>query len=108
MDNIYGFSKEEFEESLIPGTSEYWHALKEDSRRHKHILSKQITKTLKDFDIDFSSHNNGYHYIIPYRNTMIDLWPSSGKWYDKSINKKGQGIRQLLVYMEILIPGEPV
>ena len=104
MDNIYGFSKEEFEESLIPGTSEYWHALKEDSRIHKLKNGEDVTKILNDLEIEYSVHNNGSHYRIPYQDVMIDFWPSSSKFYDKSMNKKGKGIWKLLAYIGILEP----
>ena len=103
--NIYGFSKEELEESFIPGTSEYWHALKLDRQSYKAKLHKDNTKILNDLNIPYVSKNMSLHYMIPFKNTIIDFYPTTGKIYDKSTGFKGKGIKTLLEYMEITEPG---
>jgi len=106
MNNKYGFTQEEFEESLIPGTSEYWQALKLDRNEYKARLQKDNTKILNDFNIAYTIHNNGYHYQIPFKDTIIDFYPTTGKIYDKSTGFKGKGIQTLLNYMELTEPIE--
>ena len=78
------------DENLIPGTSEYW--------------KEKSIKILKDFEIDYNKSNHGTHFMIPFRNTVIDFYPTTGKIYDKSTGFKGRGVMNLLVYIEMVEP----
>ena len=93
-----GRSNEELEESLIPGTSEYWKALKLDRQEYKQRLQKDNTKILNDFGIEFTSHNLGYQYKI--KNTKISFYPTTGRFYDEETKYKAQGIKRLMKYLK--------
>ena len=70
----------------------------------KREIISENNKILKDFKIEYTSHNNGYHYMIPHQNIIIDFYPSTNKIYDKSTGFKGIGISTLLEYMEKIEP----
>lgn len=37
-------------------------------------------KMMKDYGVEFTSHNNGYHLIIKNGDEIIDFWPSTSRW----------------------------
>ena len=90
------------DESLIPGTSEYWAAIKDTKRNKKWDNREKSIKILKDFEVDYNESNHGTHFMIPFRNTVIDFYPTTGKIYDKSTGFKERGVMNLLAYMEVI------
>lgn len=96
--------KKEDDGYLVPGSSEYWESYKISRQEKKAYNQRESTKILKDFEIEFSSHNNEYHYMIPHKNTIIDFYPTTGKFWDKSTKHRGRGIMNLLLYMEKVEP----
>ena len=65
----------------------------------KKQIVEQNTQILNDFDLEFSVHNNGYHYIVSHHNYTINFYPSTGKWYDSITERKGKGMQSFLEYI---------
>lgn len=75
---------------------------KKDKKKGNLMHAREI---LAKYNIKYTESNNGYHFLIPHQNTIIDFYPTTGKIYDKSTQYKARGIFTLLAYMEIIEPG---
>ena len=54
---------------------------------------------LTDMKIPFMCHNNDLHFVIgPYSDlqTIVDFWPTTGKWIIRGSQKRGFGLDDLL------------
>lgn len=53
-------------------------------------------------DVQFTVHNEGLHYIVEYGGRKYDLWPSTGRWHDRTTGKRsGGGTPRLFKHMGI-------
>lgn len=80
-----------------------YNAYKQEKKQDNLIHAREI---LAQYNVKYTESNNGYHFLIPHQNTIIDFYPTTGKIYDKSTQFKSRGIFTLLEYMEIIEPGE--
>ena len=60
--------------------------------------SEQYQKHLNDNSIGFDVKNQGLHLIVEGQNSLVDVWPTSGKWICRSTRQQGFGLRELLLY----------
>lgn len=60
--------------------------------------TEQYQKHLNDNSIGFDVKNNGLHLIVEGQNSLVDVWPTSGKWICRSTRQQGFGLRELLLY----------
>jgi len=57
----------------------------------------QAQRKLDENHIEFTEQNNGTHFILYFDDEpMIDFWPTTGKFYDRSMEKRGRWMKQLL------------
>lgn len=77
-------------------TSEDFKELKEETKRSKEERKTINTLVLLDKGIRFESKNFGYHLIVEGKQSIIDFWPSTGKFIVRQNRKKGHGIGKLL------------
>ena len=59
---------------------------------------EQYQKHLNDHSIGFDVKNQGLHLIVEGQNSLVDVWPTSGKWICRSTRQQGFGLRELLLY----------
>lgn len=60
------------------------------------MSTEQYQEALKLHHIGFSIKNNGLHLIVEGRDGYIDVWPTTGKWYDRQCDEHGFGLLALL------------
>lgn len=73
-------------------------------KKAKKALNQEwSTECLNRLGVDFEVFNWGNHLAVvhPAGNTIIDFWPSTGKWITRGTGRHGRGIRNLLRYMGI-------
>jgi hypothetical protein len=67
----------------------------------KQIRDERRTKApaaLTRRGIEFESKNEGAHLIVKGPHGLIDYWPGTGRWIDRS-KGKGFGFRELIVHI---------
>ena len=69
-----------------------WRAMKQQKKRDNMALSTDI---LRQRDVLFESKNGGVHLIVHGAFTVIDFWPSTGKWIVRG-GRSGRGVFKLL------------
>ena len=67
-------------------------------RRQERNLKRlhSSTQTLVDKKIHFASKNFGQHLIIKQNRTVVDFWPSTGKFKIRGENRCHTGINLLI------------
>lgn len=73
---------------------------KEMKANHQQIKEKrkvEDTQKLINKGIEFESKNFGYHLIVKGKESLIDYWPSSGKFFVRKTKKKGNGFNNLML-----------
>ena len=61
--------------------------------------TEQYQKHLNDHSIGFDVKNQGLHLIVEGQNSLVDVWPTTGKWICRSTRQQGFGLRELLLYI---------
>ncbi len=46
--------------------------------------------------------NGGVHMQLQTRNGMVDLWPTTGKWYIRDLKQRGLGLNALMKELKML------
>lgn len=62
------------------------------------MSTEQYQKQLQANAIGFDVKNEGLHLIVEGQNSLVDVWPTSGKWICRSTRQQGFGLRELLLY----------
>jgi hypothetical protein len=79
--------------SLDAETKEYYGSLREQNQE-KHERNRRYATILLDAEnVKFVPKNHGAHIIIANR---WDLWPGTGKWRDRKVNKYSHGLGNLI------------
>ena len=60
------------------------------------MSTEQYKAALLKHDIGFTVKNNGNHLIVEGRSGFIDVWPTTGKWYDRHRGEQGFGLQALI------------
>lgn len=87
--------------------SEDWAAYRESmARQSKETKADRLNQNIAELDdkgLCYTLHNNGLHAIITAPNgRMYDLWPSTGRWHDRSTGRRsGGGTARLFEHMGI-------
>lgn len=71
----------------------YYRSLREQSKEIRDKNRKNAALLLNAENIAFQSKNHGAHLIIANR---WDLWPGTGKWRDRKVNKYSHGLTSLI------------
>jgi hypothetical protein len=75
-----------------------WEKAKKAKKRSNLAYS---TKILREKGISFDSKNDGVHLIIKSNGiSIIDFWPSTGKYINRRSRKEGRGVRNLIKELE--------
>lgn len=84
--------------------SEYWKDvkpwLKEESAKRREENKNNSASILTASGVSFESKNDGVHLIVKHNSTVVDFWPSTGKWIVRK-GKSGRGVFQLLKHLGI-------
>ena len=78
-------------------TSEMW-AEHKATRRAKKEQNRIYSTALLDGvpNLSYKSNNGGIHLIISYGHLICDLWPTTGKWRIRKLDKHGRGVTHML------------
>lgn len=80
--------------------TEDYRAMDAHSKSKKDDNLIKSTKILDDNAIDYESKNNGIHLIVTsFNGTLIDFWPSTGKWTVRS-GSTSRGVQNLIRWIE--------
>lgn len=80
---------------------EIYKAHKEFTKDKKLSNKESSTLLLDNYYVDYTSHNNGLHLIITTpKSTLIDFWPTTGKFIPRSTNNAQRGVLNLLNYIQ--------
>ena len=77
---------------------------KEIGKSKKRNNLYRSTLILDNSNVIYKSKNGGAHLIIPFEDTFIDFWPSTGKYINRSGGRPGRGIFNLLKVLGIESP----
>lgn len=95
---------------------EFWRDVKDVLKEEKEKKSKDnyaLISILNRYPevIEYQIKNDGYHYIVTHtkdsKKTVIDVWPSTGRWSVRQGNKKhprtkkGRGVAHMLKFLGI-------
>lgn len=61
--------------------------------------TEQYQEALRSHSIGFAVKNEGMHLIVEGPVGYVDVWPTTGKWICRGGQKKGFGLRELLLYI---------
>ena len=78
--------------------TEMWRAVRHMRQEKRADNREQSTKMLEEKDVDLEVKNMGTHLIVRHCGKVVDFWPGTGKWIDRT-GPKGRGIRGLLKYI---------
>lgn len=62
-------------------------------------MKEQAIKKLDDMGLLYELKNDGNHVVIDGPNGHVDYWPTTGKWRCRHTNIKGQGWKDLEIYL---------
>ena len=74
-------------------TGEMYSDLKKHNKAKKRVNLEASTKMLEDAGIPFIKKNGGVHLIV---DGAFDFWPSTGLFINRSTQKQGRGVKNLL------------
>ena len=72
---------------------EMFNDLKKHTKAKKRNNLEYSTKMLEDAGIPFIKKNGGVHLIV---DGAFDFWPSTGLFINRSTQKQGRGVKNLL------------
>lgn len=78
-------------------------AIKSERKQRKANNLQTNTEMLTELGIEFESCNAGYHLIISHNNKLVDFWPSSEKWKDRSDKVLCGGMAKLLKHLRVIL-----
>jgi hypothetical protein len=78
----------------------------DDFREHREYMrgvkDLRIQETLEILaagDIHFDPYvSDGAHLVFRHGHTILDLWPGSGKWFDRKTGTRGCRLENFLAY----------
>lgn len=76
--------------------TEMWRDHRLAGQKKKASNQEASTQTLIDEGVKFESKNHGVHLIVQGLKSVIDYWPSTGKFIPRGAGRPGRGIRNLL------------
>ena len=79
--------------------SAMWRAYKEASQQKRASNREGSATILKVAGVEFVEKNMGAHLQVKHEGRVIDFWPGTGLWIDKShpfSTIKGRGVRKLM------------
>jgi len=74
---------------------EIFNSLKKHKNKKKAENNEYSTNLLIKENIDFESKNGGNHLVVKGINSIIDFWPSTGKFIVRG-GKSSRGVRKLI------------
>lgn len=81
----------------------YRQVMAESRKTEKAEHLKENIQALEDKRVSYTLHNEGLHAVITAPNgRKYDLWPSTGRWHDRTTGKRsGGGTTRLFKHMGI-------
>ena len=61
--------------------------------------TEKSTALLNNLGVDFVAHNYGAHLVVRRMSFVVDFWPSTGIWIDRSTKAKKRGVFPLLEHI---------
>jgi len=74
---------------------EGWDVYKKARQEKKRSNAKFSADLLEEKGVPFDTAN-GIHLIIDYNGTIVDFWPTTGKFIFRKSHFAGRGVRNLL------------
>lgn len=89
-----------------PTTGQTWRNLKTWHKKKRARNRRASAALLSGFGIAFDSNNDGAHLIVRHNNRVVDFFPTTGYWADRSTSSDRQrGVFELIAYLN---DGEPI
>lgn len=82
--------------------SESWRVYNKYKQNKKWANLESSTKILEEAGVDYTSHNMGIHLVVRFGTTIVDFWPSTGKWMPRKSGRTGRGVFNLLRYLGVV------
>lgn len=54
---------------------------------------------LREAGISYTEHNNGTHLVVPTDGTLVDFWPTTGRWIVRG-GTCGFGVKALIAFVK--------
>ena len=83
-------------------TGEVFKAMREASQEKRAFNRLRSADLLRSRGVEFKTSNYGSHLLVSHEGRVIDFWPGTGLWIDRShpfSAIKGRGVRRLLAHM---------
>jgi hypothetical protein len=79
----------------------HFEALKDASKERRASNLERSTNLLGEKGVSYVSKNDGNHLIVTGRDELIDFWPSTGKFKQRSSKVYQRGVFNLLKLCEV-------
>jgi hypothetical protein len=83
----------------INETTEFWREFRKQGTEKKASNKVDSTSILDREGIVYESHNHGVHLVVKHNGKVVDYWPSTGKFINRTTGWKGRGVRKLINHL---------
>jgi hypothetical protein len=93
-----------YEDDANDDIGEMFRAINKQRQEARASHRKTSPEHLRAAGVNFLTKNDGAHLVVTTKRGLLDFWPGTGLWIDRTTRREGRGVFNLLRFLEKPVP----